>query len=155
MNAILEAYNIELFTILKSLQEAKQNISSSIKNIWIFSDNQAVIHRICKNSKSSDQEISYKIQLEAESLFSQNIQLHICWVPGHVGIYGNEQADKAAKIAAAADYNYDIIDCSNEIGISLTYLKRKAKESLLKSWQNHYNSVKKGAYYQNLHTQPA
>ena len=154
MNATLEAYDIELFTILKSLQEAKQNISSFIKNIWIFSDNQTVIHRICKNSKSSDQEISYKIQLEAESLFLQNIQLHICWVSDHVDIYNNEQADKAAKIAAAANYNYDVIDCSNEIGISLIYLKRKVKESLLKSWQNHYNltAVKKNAYYQNLHT---
>src|SRR5438034_7555756 len=33
LNATLEAYDIELFAILKSLQEAKQNISSSIKNI--------------------------------------------------------------------------------------------------------------------------
>ena len=130
MNATLEAYDIEIFAILKSLQQAKQNISSSTKNIWIFSDNQTVIHRICKNSKNSDQEISYKIQLEAEALFFQNIQLCICWVPGHVNIYDNEQADKAAKIAAAADYNYDVIDCSNEIGISLTYLKRKVKKSL-------------------------
>ncbi len=75
----------------------------------------------------------------------------------HVDIYDNEQADKAAKIAAAADYNYDVVDCSNEIDISLIYLKRKAKESLLKSWQNHYNltAVKKDAYYQNLHTQSA
>ena len=150
MNSTLEAYNIEFFAILKSLQQAKQNINSFIKNIWIFSDNQAVIHRICKNSKSSDQEISYKIQLKAEFLLSQNIQLHICWVPDHVDIYDNEQADKAAKIAVAADYNYDVIDCSNEIGISLIYLKRKSKESLLKSWQNHYNSVKKDAYYLNL-----
>jgi len=54
-------------------------------------------------------------------------------VPDHVNIYGNEQTDKAAKIAAAADYNYDVNDCSNEIGIFLTYLKRKTKESLLKS----------------------
>ena len=51
----------------------------------------------------------------------------------HVNIYDNEQTDKAAKIAAAADYNYNVIDCSNEIGISLIYLKRKVKESLLKS----------------------
>ena len=134
MNAILKAYDIKLFATLKLLQQAKQNINSSIKNIWIFSDNQTAIHRICKNSKSLDQEISYKIQLEAEALFFQNIQLHICWVPGHVGIYDNEQADKAAKIAAAADYNYDVIDCSNEIDISLIYLKRKIKKSLLKSW---------------------
>ncbi len=51
----------------------------------------------------------------------------------HADIYDNEQTDKAAKIAAAADYNYDIIDNNNEINISLTYLKRKIKKSLLKS----------------------
>ncbi len=62
MNTILEAYDTELFAILKSLQQAKQNIISSIKNIWIFSDNKAAIYRICKNSKNSDQEIIYKIQ---------------------------------------------------------------------------------------------
>jgi len=45
-------------------------------------------------------------------------------VPGHVGIYDNEQADIAAKIAATADFNNkNIIDCSSKIDISLTYLK--------------------------------
>ena len=55
-------------------------------------------------------------------------------MPGHSDIYGNEQADKAAKIAAAAENkSYNIIDCSSEIGVSLTYLKREVKNSLLKS----------------------
>jgi hypothetical protein len=81
----------------------------------------------------------------------QNIQLHICWVPGHVGIYGNEQADIAAKIAAAADFNSNnVIDCSSEIGIFLTYLKCQVKKSLLQSWHNYYKSAKKRASYQNL-----
>ena len=118
--------------MLKSLKQAKQNITSTTKNIWIFIDNQAGIKRFSNNSKSSGQEITYKIKQEAEFLFSQNIQLHICWVPGHVNIYGNEQADKAAKLAAIViEFNDKIIDCSNEIGISFSHLKSQVKKSLL------------------------
>ena len=49
-------------------------------------------------------------------------------------IYNNEQADKAAKKAAAAeitDQNTDIIDYSNKTNISLIYLKREVKNLLL------------------------
>src|SRR5215471_6245242 len=155
LKSTIEAFDIEFFAILKSLQLAKQNVNSLIKNIWIFSDNQSAVQRICKDSISSDQEISYKIQCEAEYLLSQNIQLHICWVPSHMNIYDNEQTDKAAKIAAAANYSSNVIDCSDEIGISLTYLKRKIKTSLIQFWHNYYDSVKKEAYYQNLDLKPA
>src|SRR6516162_3553081 len=142
--------------MLKSLQQAENHIHSSVKHVWIFSDNQAAVQRIVQNSSTSGQEISYKMQCEAESLLAKDIQLHICWVPGHIGIYGNEQADKAAKRAAEAESNSkNIIDCSSEIGISITSLKSQVKKSLLQSWYESYNSARKGANYQNLDTQPA
>ena len=80
LNSTVEAFDTELFAMLKSLQQARAHSETlnSVKNIWIFSDNQAAIQRVCKNSSSSGQEISYKIQCEAESLLLQNIQLHIC-----------------------------------------------------------------------------
>ena len=78
MSSKTEVFDNELFAMLKSLQQAKLNVSSTIKDIWIFSDNQAVIKRIHKNSNSSDQEISYKLQQEAKSLLFRNIQLHVC-----------------------------------------------------------------------------
>ena len=50
----------------------------------------------------------------------------------HADIYDNEQTDKAAKLAATVtEFNDKIIDCSNEIDISFSYLKRQAKKSLL------------------------
>ena len=79
-------------------------------------------------------------------------------MPGHVGIYGNEQADTAAKIAATTEfrqYSSYITDCSSEIGISLIYLKSMIKKSLLQSWYNYYKSAKKGVCYQNLAIKPA
>ena len=160
LNKTTEVFDIELFAMLKSLQQARSLINSSntVKNVWIFSDSQAAIQRICKKSSSSGQEISYKLQCEAESLLSKNIQLHICWVPGHVGIYGNEQADTAAKIAATTEfrqYSSYITDCSSEIDISLIYLKSMIKKSLLQSWYNCYKSAKKGVCYQNLAIKPA
>src|SRR4030095_1251827 len=73
----------------------------------------------------------------------------------HMNIHGNEQADLAAKTAAAADISDEnVIDCSNEINVSLTFLRKLVKKSVLQSWQNYYNSASKGAYYQNLHIQP-
>jgi hypothetical protein len=48
-------------------------------------------------------------------------------MPGHVDIYDNEQTDKAAKIAVITDFNNHIIDCSNEIDIFLTYLKKMSR----------------------------
>ena len=150
-----EVFDSELFAMLKSLQQAKLNVSSTVKDIWIFSDNQAVIKRIHKNSNSSGQEISYKLQQEAESLLFRNIQLHVCWVPGHMNIYGNEQADRAAKLAAEFNSS-NVIDCSNEINISLTYLRKSVKKSLLQSWHNYYhNSEQKGTHYLNFQAQPA
>ncbi len=75
-------------------------------------------------------------------------------MPGHYNIYDNEQADKLAKNAANADFcSSNIIDCSSELGISVTYLKSSIKQSLLQSWYNYYNSAKKGASYQNLNIQ--
>ena len=72
-----------------------------------------------------------------------------------MNIYDNEQANLAAKTAAAADISDEnVIDCSNEINVSLTFLRKLVKKSVLQSWQNYYNSVKKRASYQNLDIQP-
>ena len=49
-----------------------------------------------------------------------------------MNIYDNEQIDLATKIATATDISDEnIINCSNEINISLIFLRKLVKNSLL------------------------
>ncbi|GBM84919.1 hypothetical protein AVEN_23717-1 [Araneus ventricosus] len=53
----------------------------------------------------------------------------LCWVPSHVGIVGNEQADKAAKSAVAPmDMTIPVVD-----------LKKHVKMLLYSKWQEQWD----------------
>ena len=41
--------------------------------------------------------------MSATSLKASGFDIHLCWLPGHVGILGNERADRAAKAARRTD----------------------------------------------------
>ena len=55
-------------------------------------DHLKIDHRIIE-------EIIYKLM----SLKASGFDIHLCWLPGHVGIRGNECADRAAKMARRTD----------------------------------------------------
>ena len=47
------------------------------------------------------------------SLEASGFDIHLCWLPGHVGIRGNERADRAAKTARRADMQPGLIPPSD------------------------------------------
>ena len=66
-------------------------------------------------------------------LKQRNIYVNLCWIPSHVGIEGNEQADKLAKEAT-------ILPCLPKklpIEDYQTDIKRQVKNS----WHNEWNAV--------------
>jgi ribonuclease HI len=154
LNSSAEIFDLELFAISKSLEKIDDKATESIQltDIYIFVDSLSVIQRIAKNNRSSGQEFVHRIYSKADELFNQNIRLHIHWVPSHIGIYGNEMADLAAKEGASATaYNLTI----DKMPISLISLRRSQKEIQLQSWLDYWQkSKKKGKTYQNLNTSP-
>jgi len=50
-------------------------------------------------NKEREHHIALQIPLKYHSLITQSFNIIFCWFPSHVGISGNEKADKAAKSA--------------------------------------------------------
>ena len=65
--------------------------------------------------------------------------LYIKWVKAHVGIYGNERADKLAKQVLENTY-----DCELNIPYLITYLKKHISENIDKEWQEYWDNSEKG-----------
>ena len=71
-----------------------------------------------------------KIYKKIQKIRKKAINIHIYWVPKHMGIYSNEKADKAVK------YRADWVEFYLELGLSTSFLKRKYKEKTLEEWSN-------------------
>jgi RNase H len=73
-------------------------------NVYVFTDNQSAIQTVEHPKRQSGQYIIKEI-LDAISRIHDSrptCTIHLEWVPGHMNIEGNEQADQAAKAAAEA-----------------------------------------------------
>ena len=52
-----------------------------------------------KNSFNPNHSKATHILIKINELISNNFQIQLCWIPAHVGVRGNEEADQAAKAA--------------------------------------------------------
>ena len=67
------------------------------KHYLLFSDSLSSLNSI--GNKKLDHPITLQILLKYHNLFTHSYNTIFCWLPSHVGITGNEKADKAAKSA--------------------------------------------------------
>ena len=79
-----------------------QTAPTAYEKCVIFADSQPAIKAITKPRQQSKQSILVSVIDALEELRAQqpDIKISIVWVPGHVGVAGNEEADKAAKEVA-------------------------------------------------------
>ena len=65
---------------------------SNRKRFLIFTDSMSCLQAL-------DHPIIEDIISKLTSLKASGFDIHLCWLPGHVGIRGNERADRATKTA--------------------------------------------------------
>ena len=86
-------FTAEFMAILYALKIAEEIKAKCI----IYSDSRSAIEAL-KNYNHPHQ-IVKEIKVKFDKLYNKGIDVQICWIPAHVGISGNEKADRAAKRA--------------------------------------------------------
>ena len=100
-------YAAELEAIHMAVIHTKDHLTPQFMECRIFSDSQAGMRSLAKPKRQSGQLIIKQILDEIEALYlaRPTYAMQLEWVPGHVGIDGNEKADQAAKSAALEEIN--------------------------------------------------
>ena len=68
--------------------------------VSVFSDSLSALQAIKHNSQSSREDVFKEIVVVCHQLITRGTDIVLQWVPSHVGVPGNESADRAAKQAA-------------------------------------------------------
>lgn len=89
---------LELIAIFQALSYA---INQNLHNIVIFSDSKSALQHVARcTSGSRGVSIAYEILKAIIRLNKSRKDVKLQWVPAHIGLRGNEEADRVAKLAA-------------------------------------------------------
>lgn len=143
-----EVYDAELYAIKKALKTAYRRLQIQTLDIWIFSDSQAALQALKKGDPKANQALYRDIYKWAQKIREKGVQIHLDWVPGHMGIYGNAKADECAKYGA----NWSEKDPKTFLSIS--FLKKKLKAKALEEWQEIWGKAKISDHYKQFKMQP-
>jgi ribonuclease HI len=130
----------EQLAILKALEKLEELNTQSITPLStiIFTDSRISLD-LLQNYKNHGSLVE-KIRIQVASLERSGWQIKFSWVKAHIGVQGNEMADKAAKEAARSTitrYEYTRIPKS--------YLYHEAAEEAKQKWQEEWITSRKAA----------
>ena len=119
-------FNAELHAILLALDVVRR---SKEKHFLLLSDSYSSL--IALGGSHVDQDTIYKYLNTYSTLTNSCKTIILCWIPGHVGITGNETADRVAKAALSHPIS--------PVKVSVIDFLPCAKLPMRKEWQEIWN----------------
>ena len=130
----------EKLAILKAIEKIQSlpNCNDIDKTIAIYTDSKVTLDSI--NNNHIHCPLSEQFRDKLRELTKGNWIIHVGWVKAHIGIEGNELADKLAKEAAA----------NNELPIEygkmpITSISTEQRRRSLSKWQSQWANTTKGS----------
>ena len=126
----------ELYAIMKSMMWlAMHSPLLEEKDAVILTDSKSGIEVLRNLTPGSQSSLTNTIRNLAITLFENDITITLQWVPSHVGVDGNEQADRIAKEA-----NSNLIPIPYPL--ERKEIKRMVNNAMRNTWQRNYDSIK-------------
>ena len=140
-HTVYEAELVGMVMGLYLIKTEKRNKAKCVINV----DNQAALTAITTQMNRSGQHLAAEIQKLARQLTertgNRRFKLTFRWSAGHVGIKGNEDADKEAKMAAngeSSDKSVLPTCLRKKIGFSLSAIRQARNENLKIRWTTNW-----------------
>lgn len=139
----------ELFAILKALMFISGQLQP--QRVVIYTDSQASLHLLLSRRPATSRGIVFDIQRLLRHLTGPGWEVRLQWVPSHIGILGNEVADKDAKTCLRAL----VIE---QLPLQDTTIRRIVQQACRKEWDEilavALPQTTLGAYRQDSMAQP-
>ena len=132
--------NASIFTAeVTAIDLALNTIAESDDDHFIiFSDSQSVL--LSLHNKKMDNPLILQLLQKLHHLSCAHKTIHLCWIPSHIGIRGNEAADMAAKESLDQD-----ITASQ---VPYTDLKSHINHFISSKWQERWSSCRDNKLFQ-------
>ncbi|GFU38108.1 retrovirus-related Pol polyprotein from transposon opus [Trichonephila clavipes] len=118
-------FTAEAVTIYRALQLIDSNMP---RKYCIYTDSMSVLEAL-ENYNDRCHPVVCKILDITNRLYSKGFDIVFCWLPSHVGIIGNEQANSAAKSATT----------HLPLAVPLSDMKRVIMHHIFKLWQESWS----------------
>ena len=127
LNAHVSIFTAELYAIMMACSFVNELPQPPLA-VVILSDSKSSLQALARGGTRDRLGLQAEILSLANQIIRKGSDLTLSWLPSHVGIRGNERADRAAKEAATSGSPVDL-------GSSLKEVKRKAKRVVRMRWE--------------------
>jgi ribonuclease HI len=148
INLTVSIMTVELIAILEALHYIKRQ---AFHNCVILTDSKSALQHLarCASGYSRGVQIAYEVLKVMLEVKKHSTHLKLQWIPAHIGLRGNEEADRLAKLACTTGDYFHILPFYTEI---LPKFKKKCAHKFKQYFDE--RSTEKGIWFKTIQCQP-